>query len=95
MRTSKLWRLLRRGKQRYTGDWWHDFQRRNGYEPGWQETRWKRIASDKYLHRAIRSRVFTGHETAIVTQQIYQGQTMLAWDDDKRTWTMPTTRIKV
>lgn len=87
MRTSKLWRLLRRSKPKTS---WYEFQRRNGYRIGWQSTEWKWIACDPYLHRAIRSHVFTGRETAVVTRPIYLGHT-LAGD---HTRTMPTMCVE-
>lgn len=97
MRASLLRRLFRRSSQdiEQCPGWWLNFQRRRGYRLGWQETSWEWIACDPYLHRAIRSRVVTGHETALVTQVIYQGDTLMVWDDDKRTWTMPTAKVEV
>lgn len=92
MRTSLRRWLLHRREQRYTGDWWHDFQRRNGCRPGWQSTYWD------YIDKTITPEMCAprpGTPTAHITRAIYQGQTLMEWDDEKRTWTMPTTRVEV
>lgn len=91
MRKSlRLW-LFHRRTAKYN---WQRMQQRCGFRQGWQSNTWAKIADDPYLDRAMRSNIFTGRETATVTQVIYQGETQAyVWDDMRRTWTMPTLKL--
>lgn len=83
--------LLQRGKPKLST--WEERKRRYGFRVGWQSNTWETFKHDKYLDRAMRSAVFTGRETANITQVIYQGETQAIWDDDRRTWTMKTVKV--